>query len=162
MAILARIFASLVVLLGTTACLKTNPLVWELADEAYGDSETDTDTAESSDPDMLDTSTASDSDGVCEAPPEFEPECGTCLVENCCTSLEPCGDDPICVCLADCLFAGHGENDCRMQCGGMPMDVLPLAPLMNCSAQDCAHCFEVDSDESDSTADAGSESAGGG
>lgn len=133
----ARILAPAIVLLSTTACLKTNPLVWELADEAYGDGDTDTDTGteESGDPpvDLL--------DGVCEVPPELEPGCGACLAESCCTSLGSCGEDAVCVCLADCLFMGDSENTCRSLCGKKPTDVRPLAPLLACAMQDCTDCF---------------------
>jgi hypothetical protein len=128
----ARILLLLaIVLLGPLACLKPNPLVEQLADEAYGDGD---ETDDGTDADMP-------ADGVCEAPQEFEPECGACLVDGCCTSLGPCSGDPVCVCLVDCLLMGGSDNQCRSECGAKPSDVDPVAPLMSCAMHDCPDCF---------------------
>lgn len=81
-----------------------------------------------------------DTGNECSAPPEFAPDCGACLTMSCCTSLVPCADDFVCVCLADCLFAGGSNNECRMLCGEKPADVEPLAPLLSCASQDCPVC----------------------
>ncbi|MFV8755000.1 hypothetical protein ACNOYE_31000 [Nannocystaceae bacterium ST9] len=169
MSALARIV--LIGLLGTSGCLKPNPLAIGFAESDA--SETDasseatneesdasesgeppsdlpedvgtTDTT-SSDTDSSDTGssdTGSSDTAACETPPELEAGCGACLAASCCTSLSPCGDDPICVCLADCKFAGMSNNQCKMLCGKKPADVEPLAPLLACATQDCPDCFAL-------------------
>mgnify|MGYP000178523801 CR=1 FL=1 len=145
------------------ACLKPNPLALELADDDASESsetsdastsETSADTSEG----MPGSETSEGSEGSeattdapadlpgdtgseCSAPPEFAPDCGACLIMSCCTSLVPCADDFVCVCLADCLFAGGSNNECRMLCGEKPADVEPLAPLLSCASQDCPVCM---------------------
>jgi hypothetical protein len=153
------------VALPLAACLKPNPLALELAtdeeasetseSEAGGSSESaDVESSESADVESGDGSDGSDgsegasdmpgdlpdTSGDCSAPPEFAPECATCLTTTCCTSLVPCAEDFVCVCLADCLFAGGSNNECRMLCGEKPADVEPLAPLLSCAARDCPIC----------------------
>lgn len=167
---IARQLATCLLALGlptTLGCLKPNPLALE-ADQGEGESEdgssdssSDSDSDSSgdsdappsdlpettsettSDTDTTDSTETTETTGTqpCTAPPEFESECGACLAASCCTSLEPCGEDLICVCLADCLFAGESENTCRMLCGKKPSDVEPLAPLLACANQDCSGCF---------------------
>lgn len=123
----------LIALIGLTSCLKPNPLAQiELA----GDDDDATDTGTSDDPmsDLL--------DGTCQSPPEIEVACGECLIETCCTSLGPCGEDPICVCEAACVFTGESQPVCRVLCSAMtPGDPEPLAPLLQCADQNCPDCF---------------------
>lgn len=124
----------LVGMIGLSACLKPNPLLdIELAGD--GQTDTDTDTDDDPQPDLLDS-------GACESPPEIELECGLCLIGSCCTSLEPCGDDPICVCETACVFTGENPQMCRILCSAMtPSDPEPLAPLLQCAEQQCPDCF---------------------
>lgn len=139
MSTLARILAGMIALLGPSACLKPNPLAQiELAGDDTTDTGSDSDPSTSSLSDMLEPS---DTGAACDAPPELEPACGACLVASCCTSLAPCGDDAACVCLADCLFGGGSENQCRNLCDEKPADVEPLAPLLSCATQDCPDCY---------------------
>ncbi len=134
--------AMTITLLGASGCLKPNPLAQQFADGETDSGETDSGGTDSGETDsgLPDLPDSTDS-GTCEAPQELEPTCAACLVESCCTSLVPCGEDPVCVCLADCLFAGASDNECRMLCGEKPQDVGPLAPLLSCAMTDCPTCF---------------------
>ena len=43
--------------------------------------------------------------------------------------------------MIDCLFMGSTDAQCRNECGAMPMDAEPLAPLSTCAMEDCGDCF---------------------
>jgi hypothetical protein len=131
---------SVLLVLLLAGCMKPNPLIYTLGEDATDSESSDEDSGDGDPGDGDSGQTMMDMPELqCgESLEPVEVDCGECLSLDCCEFALACAEVDQCLCLADCMLGGGSPGACKNTCGGvLASDVDELQPVLDCAALHC-------------------------